>query len=678
MPSMAAPSCWLMPDMPWQPPMSQSEVTACYEMEMLQHKQSLAKNTDAKAAATATPPTTPATPAASAASAAAAATTPLTTASTASSSSPSSAATGVEGPSSAPPAAAGIAEPAEAAEPAAAAAVAPAAEVSEAPACDDAEAAAVESTQAEEAESPIASSSASPVMAAADPLEASTASSVEVPAEASASAGEAVLVTKGKRKTKLCRLWEEGRCRRRRCPFAHGAEELRIHHTDDAAVATAAAAAAACAPTEVAPVAATMPTVAPVAAAVEPVMSPAPAAAPAPEAAPQQQQPQQPAGPWAKYSIYVPDAGTGEEPVEAACLGAYLAPNTAQRGHRCSIRDTVHHFVTEHIDRNAITKVAGASAACVDFFDTRLDLVVDASEAEQYAGEHVSRLCSVLSSAGVMSTIIPDACVPTLSLDSCAMSAVHQKWAKSYFKVSITFCHGGYSPERREFSVVQASLMRAKTQKVLIPAITGVIRSHASGAALPDRAVLVLCLAFFEHAKTHFQYEDLSWVFTEFFTFYSTFNFAKHAVRVADLPFPKKSAEVREICVSSVVSEENITSGSDYNTVVSMLKELAAHFQAGGAIQDVVSSSLVRSRDAVLYECTSPDYAAKQNELVSCLASLSTLLADPANQVHRATVRTTLLHFHPALPSSRTVPKHEQNAVQVKAQELYESLFEPE
>ena len=433
--------------------------------------------------------------------------------------------------------------------------------------------------------------------------------------------------TKGRRKTKICKLWQEARCRRRRCPFAHGEEELRHYEEDTPDTPSA--------PVETPAVTTETPF-------------------------------------WMKCAAQLDT----QEVSEVACLGMFMQPNSEQRGHRNTIRDMVHHFVLENVDRTAITKVTGASAACLDMFDSDLDLVVDVSDVEQYAGSHVAQLSSAMSASGVMCRTATRADqTPIVSFDSCAMSAVHQKWSKSHFNVNVTFCQGGFSSERREFSVIQAALQKSKAQRILIPAITAVLQCRMQ---IPSRCVFIMVLAFFEHSRTHYKYDDLEWLFREFFAFYAKFDFATHGVCLSDAPFPRKTESSEGVWVPAVVTEENCAGGLNVTELRACFAYVDGHLSGGGALQDLISTELVKQRDAVLYECSDPTYVAKETALLDTLKTLTSLLSDTSNHVHRATVRNTLLHFHPALPLSRTLPVHDQNSVQVQSQLLYTSLFDPE
>eukprot|EP01059_Diplonema_ambulator_P004368 TRINITY_DN1406_c0_g1_i10.p1 TRINITY_DN1406_c0_g1~~TRINITY_DN1406_c0_g1_i10.p1 ORF type:complete len:393 (+),score=147.72 TRINITY_DN1406_c0_g1_i10:48-1226(+) len=347
--------------------------------------------------------------------------------------------------------------------------------------------------------------------------------------------------TKGRRKTKLCKLWLENRCRRRRCPFAHGEAELRILVTED----------------------------------------------------------KKEERPWMD--------NLPEEACEVEALGVYMGPNSIQRSQRMAMRDLVQHYVMENIEREATTKVTGPCAVNLDVFDTDLDLVVE-GVADAYPGEYQTRLATVLSSIGVMSCIHMKGDQPFVTFDSCQMTVVNTRWASSYFKVNVTF-RSGSCPERKEVSVMQTALNKYKAQRAVVPVVLALMRSAAaSTCSIPEKALLIMCLAFLEHLRTHPGFYNLRWVVTEFFRFYSDFDFRRHEICVQDTPYPYKEAECDEAIIHSFLGRVIVAPAGEVarcrGTFGAIYKQLVVNAGKGvGLFSHLISDELVKQRNYCLGEC---------------------------------------------------------------------------
>eukprot|EP01064_Diplonema_japonicum_P037842 TRINITY_DN89_c0_g2_i1.p1 TRINITY_DN89_c0_g2~~TRINITY_DN89_c0_g2_i1.p1 ORF type:complete len:402 (+),score=105.66 TRINITY_DN89_c0_g2_i1:72-1277(+) len=349
-----------------------------------------------------------------------------------------------------------------------------------------------------------------------------------------------VQTTRGRRKTKLCKLWQENRCRRRRCPFAHGEAEIRVMIADDK---------------------------------------------------------QGEEKPWMK--------DVDEETTEVNALANFMAPNNLQRSQRMAMRDLIQHFVMENIEREATTKVTGQCAVNLDAFDTDLDLVVEGG-VDAYPGEYQTRLATVLSTVGVMTCIHMRGDQPFVTFDSCQMAVVNGRWASSYFKVNITF-RSGSCPERKEVSVMQMALNKYKTQRAIVPVIIALLRSSSNACAIPEKALLIMSLAFLEHSRTHPSFYNLQWVVTEFFRFYSNFDFRKHEVCVQDTPFPLKEAESDEVIIRGFMDRVIMAPGHEVakckKTFTVIYNKLAQNSASDKCLfHGLVSDELVNQRNYFLGE----------------------------------------------------------------------------
>eukprot|EP01059_Diplonema_ambulator_P004370 TRINITY_DN1406_c0_g1_i2.p1 TRINITY_DN1406_c0_g1~~TRINITY_DN1406_c0_g1_i2.p1 ORF type:complete len:467 (+),score=174.18 TRINITY_DN1406_c0_g1_i2:48-1448(+) len=387
--------------------------------------------------------------------------------------------------------------------------------------------------------------------------------------------------TKGRRKTKLCKLWLENRCRRRRCPFAHGEAELRILVTED----------------------------------------------------------KKEERPWMD--------NLPEEACEVEALGVYMGPNSIQRSQRMAMRDLVQHYVMENIEREATTKVTGPCAVNLDVFDTDLDLVVE-GVADAYPGEYQTRLATVLSSIGVMSCIHMKGDQPFVTFDSCQMTVVNTRWASSYFKVNVTF-RSGSCPERKEVSVMQTALNKYKAQRAVVPVVLALMRSAAaSTCSIPEKALLIMCLAFLEHLRTHPGFYNLRWVVTEFFRFYSDFDFRRHEICVQDTPFPLKEVETDEVVIHDIMCDVNTAGRMD----IACLKgcfgvihdKLIQNNSIGRSLfAGLVSEDLLRHRNRVLGEQTPEvDPSSPSQVVINSINSLTDALADPANASLKSVVQSLI------------------------------------
>eukprot|EP01064_Diplonema_japonicum_P037845 TRINITY_DN89_c0_g2_i4.p2 TRINITY_DN89_c0_g2~~TRINITY_DN89_c0_g2_i4.p2 ORF type:complete len:478 (+),score=133.47 TRINITY_DN89_c0_g2_i4:72-1505(+) len=381
-----------------------------------------------------------------------------------------------------------------------------------------------------------------------------------------------VQTTRGRRKTKLCKLWQENRCRRRRCPFAHGEAEIRVMIADDK---------------------------------------------------------QGEEKPWMK--------DVDEETTEVNALANFMAPNNLQRSQRMAMRDLIQHFVMENIEREATTKVTGQCAVNLDAFDTDLDLVVEGG-VDAYPGEYQTRLATVLSTVGVMTCIHMRGDQPFVTFDSCQMAVVNGRWASSYFKVNITF-RSGSCPERKEVSVMQMALNKYKTQRAIVPVIIALLRSSSNACAIPEKALLIMSLAFLEHSRTHPSFYNLQWVVTEFFRFYSNFDFRKHEVCVQDTPFPLKEAESDEVVIHDIMCDMNTAGGIEVEcckTSFNGIHERLVQNSVGGTrslFHGLVSEDLIQHRNRILGEQLpeGTDPASPDQIVVQSLNSLADAIAEPCN-----------------------------------------------
>eukprot|EP01060_Flectonema_neradi_P009821 TRINITY_DN169_c5_g1_i1.p1 TRINITY_DN169_c5_g1~~TRINITY_DN169_c5_g1_i1.p1 ORF type:complete len:495 (+),score=81.43 TRINITY_DN169_c5_g1_i1:49-1533(+) len=428
--------------------------------------------------------------------------------------------------------------------------------------------------------------------------ESSSSQLTTIPSESEA----AVITTKGKRKTKLCKLWLEDRCRRRRCPFAHGEAELRVQVDE-------------------------------------------------PESAG-----------WAQNREITDFAD------EVRQFGEFMSQSEEQKLQRSSMRNLIQSIVVDNIDREAITKMGCQT----DLYDSDLELVIEVSS-EHHTQRILASLDSVLRNFGVAT--IYSAATMTITFEASAMNAFSGCWLDAYFKVKIIVDNQG-SFTRREASLMNSALSKCGPQRVLIPAVIGIFKSHL--AIVPDKSLIVMCLAFLIHSKTHPSFSDLGWLFKEFFRFYSDFDFNKFSVCLSqETPFPTRSDKGgKELSIIDVVTGVNTTTGVTTGNCQSVIKNIQSritnHSQAsnGRLLTDLlVSTHIVNRRNSIL-GCPSETSRAEESNILDLLSKLSTALSDPINHTHKISVRNVLQQNGNGILSH---PK--PNAVLAASQEFYLSLF---
>ena len=411
-----------------------------------------------------------------------------------------------------------------------------------------------------------------------------------------------VIKTKGKRKTKLCKLWLEDRCRRRRCPFAHGEAELRVQVDEP-----------------------------------------------------------QTAG-WAQ------DREIKDLADEVQQLGEFMSQSEEQKIQRSSMRNLIQSIVFDNIDREAITKMGCQT----DLYDSDLELVIEVSS-EHHTQGILAALDSVLRNFGV--STINNVSTMSLVFEASAMNAFSGCWLDAYFKVKIVVDSQG-SFTRREASLINFSLSKCGPQRVLIPAVIGIIKSQLT--LIPDKSLTIMCLAFLIHSRTHPSFSDLGWLLTEFFRFYSEFEFHKYSICLSqETPFPVRSDKgSKELSVIDVVTGTNTTAGvstEDCQLVIkSIQNRILDHLQGNGTkrLTDyLISSRIVNQRNSIL-GCSNEASLAEESNIVDLLTKLSSALSDPINHTHKISIRNVIQQNGNGILSH---PK--PNAVLATTQKFYLSLF---
>ena len=273
------------------------------------------------------------------------------------------------------------------------------------------------------------------------------------------------------------------------------------------------------------------------------------------------------APPWLAL-VGLPNDSTHSTEDEVFAFADFVATLQTEQSARAYMRTSLQKLVQLLVSSEATLKVIGGWGTGLATFSSQLDLVLE-SPSRNSQGEDtclLSALYSVLRGFGLECELCVVNNYKAVRLDAHSMvenQRGHAAASKSLssgssgsgdlydvlkfnvniFSDRVAAGGGGASvllgpPQSRQASL-QTSMLLSRFpsgyRKLAVTLRHMLLRTNAGSSVggIGGYCVLLLIIAYLQHTSTDPRFGDLGWVFREFFTFFSSFDFAHTAVRIA-------------------------------------------------------------------------------------------------------------------------------------------------